>query len=69
MFLSYRNQSIDLLRKPMDWFLYQKDTGRRKVKKIPNINFRYKFLWNFKTFHNFYSFLPKPEIIEKKLTH
>ena len=31
--LSYRNQSIDLLPKSMDWFLYDNDLRHEKVKK------------------------------------
>ena len=30
--LSYRNQSIDLLRKSMDWFLYDNGLSHEKVK-------------------------------------
>ena len=30
--LSYRNQSIDLLRKSMDWFLYDKGVRQERVK-------------------------------------
>ena len=30
--ISYRNQSIDLLRKSMDWFLYDIDLRRERVK-------------------------------------
>ena len=30
--LSYKNQSIDLLRKSMDWFLYDNDLRHEKVK-------------------------------------
>ena len=33
MSLSYRNQSIDLLGKSVDWFLYERDIGRQKVKE------------------------------------
>ena len=32
--LSYRNQSINLLWKSMDWFLYDKDLRHERVKKI-----------------------------------
>ena len=32
--LSYRNQSIDLLRKSMDWFLYDNGLRRKRVKAI-----------------------------------
>ena len=32
--LSYRNQSIDLLCKSMDWFLYDKDLRHERVKQI-----------------------------------
>ena len=35
--LSYRNQSIDLLRKSMDWFLY--DNGLR----LKRVNYTLKF--------------------------
>ena len=31
--LSYRNQSIDLLGKSMDWFLYDKDLRHERMKK------------------------------------
>ena len=34
MSLSYRNQSIDLLSKSMDWFLYYNGLCRERVKKI-----------------------------------
>ena len=33
MSLSYRNQSIDLLRKSMDWFIYDSDLRHEKVNK------------------------------------
>ena len=49
--LSYRNQSIDLLRKSMDWFLYDNDLRHERVK---GIKFRrYLILWfgDCKTFH------------------
>ena len=32
MYLSYRNQSTDLLSKSMDWFLYDRDLCHEKVK-------------------------------------
>ena len=32
--LSYKNQSIDLHSKSMDWFLYDRDLGREKVKPV-----------------------------------
>ena len=32
MSLSYRNQSIDLESKPMDWFLYHRDLHHERVK-------------------------------------
>ena len=32
--LSYRNQSIDLQKKSMDWFLYDNDLRHEKVKAI-----------------------------------
>ena len=32
--LSYRNQSIDLLRKSMEWFLYDRDLRQERVKPI-----------------------------------
>ena len=31
---SYRNQSIDLIRKSMDWFLYDNGLRREKGKKV-----------------------------------
>ena len=31
--LSYRNQSIDLQNKPMDWFLYDKYVRHERVKQ------------------------------------
>ena len=37
MFLSYRNQLIDLLSKLMDWFLYGRDLRRKNV----NLSFSY----------------------------
>ena len=51
--LSYRNQSIDLLRKSMDWFLYDNDLRHERVK---GIKFRgYLILWfgDCKTFHGY----------------
>ena len=39
--LSYRNQSIDLLRKSMDWFLYDNGLRQERVKASihrPNID-------------------------------
>ena len=32
MFPSYRNQSVDLLCKSIDWFLYDENIGLQKVK-------------------------------------
>ena len=32
--LSYRNQSIDLVCKSMDWFLYDKDLHHERVKNV-----------------------------------
>ena len=32
MSISYRNQSIDLLYKSIDWFLYERDIARQRVK-------------------------------------
>ena len=32
--LSYRNQSIDLLRKSMDWFLYDNNLRHERVKLV-----------------------------------
>ena len=32
--LSYRNQSIDLLRKSMDWFLYDNDLRHERVEPL-----------------------------------
>ena len=42
--LSYRNQSIDLLRKSMDWFLYDNGLRQERVKELiqnskPNLDF------------------------------
>ena len=34
MFQSYRNQSVDLLCKSTDWFLYDGNIDRQKVKYI-----------------------------------
>ena len=34
MSLSHRNQSIDLLCKLIDWFLYEKDIDHERVKKL-----------------------------------
>ena len=31
MFRSYRNQSVDLLSKSTEWFLYDRNIGRQKV--------------------------------------
>ena len=36
MTLSHRNQSIDLLCKLIDWFLYEKAIGRERVKPSYN---------------------------------
>ena len=45
MSLSYRNQSIDLQSKSIDWFLCERDIGREKVNKIRyDMNFFYFFL-------------------------
>ena len=38
MSLSYRNQSIDLLRESMDWFLYVRDLRHERFKE----NFSYR---------------------------
>ena len=38
--LSYRNQSIDLLRKSLDWCLYDNGLRHERVKKINNL-----FVW------------------------
>ena len=44
MFLSYRNQSVDLQSKSTDWFLYYGNIGRKKVKsklkQISNKNWK-----------------------------
>ena len=38
MLLSYRNQSIDLLRKSMDWFLYDNGLRHERVKvNVPEL--------------------------------
>ena len=34
--ISYRNQSIDLLCKPVDWFLYDIGLRRERVKQLSN---------------------------------
>ena len=39
MFPSYRNQSIDLLCKPTDWFLYEGNTG---IQWVNGCGFGYK---------------------------
>ena len=44
--ISYRNQSIDLLRKSMDWFLYDIGLRHERVKKIASG-------WNFNGFCHF----------------
>ena len=45
--LSYRNQSIDLLRKSMDWFLYDNGLRHESVKnKLKSI-----FLKNIKAYY------------------
>ena len=50
--LSYRKQSIDLLRKSMDWFLY--DNGHRH-ERVKLENNSVKFLWREKKYdHNQY---------------
>ena len=36
--LSYRNQSIDLLCKSMDWFLYNRDLHHERVKNLQTLN-------------------------------
>ena len=37
MLPSYRNQSIDLLCKSVDWFLYEGNTGiKPNLRKLPN---------------------------------
>ena len=38
MFPSYRNQSVDLLSKSTDWFLYDGNIDRYKVNKQNKIN-------------------------------
>ena len=40
--LSYRNQSIDLLSKSMDWFLHHRDLRHKRVKK--NLSTRLLFI-------------------------
>ena len=37
MSLSYRNQSIDLLCRPMDWFLYDRDPNHERVTELYHI--------------------------------
>ena len=40
MLPSNRNQSIDLLRKSIDWFLYEGNTGIYSVKHIENVTIK-----------------------------
>ena len=42
MFQSFRNQSVDLLCKSTDWFLYDGNIGRQKVKSSEKHRFSYK---------------------------
>ena len=37
MFPSYRNQSVDLLCKSIDWFLYDGNIGRYRVNLYKNV--------------------------------
>ena len=37
MYHSYRNQSIDVQSKSIDWFLYEEKVGRERVKIIHKI--------------------------------
>ena len=39
--LSYRNQSIDLLRKSMDWFLYDNGLRLERVNENSNVFIKY----------------------------
>ena len=41
--LSYRNQSIDLLRKSVDWFLYDNGLRHVRVKRAKNIVIHFNF--------------------------
>ena len=49
MFLSYRNQSVDLQSKSTDWFLHDGNIGRYKVNLRDNLAGKTKFL---KVFHS-----------------
>ena len=49
-FLSYRNQSTDVLCKPMDWFLYGRDFRLKGVNVIPKMN-EYTASWKFLNNH------------------
>ena len=42
MFLSYRNQSIDLQYKSIDWFLYEGNIGMKKVKMFAEFKIKKK---------------------------
>ena len=44
--LSYRNQSIDLLRKSIDWFLYDNGLRHERVKNIWSSCHKYNFCYN-----------------------
>ena len=63
MLPSYRNQSVDLLGRPLDWFLYDRNIGYQKVKKISfsGSDFQMKVLVSyhlcFICFHSLYDLL------------
>ena len=42
---SYRNQSFDLHSKPIDWFLYEGNTGTQWVKEISDRLFLIKIIF------------------------
>ena len=52
--LSYRNQSIDLLRKSLDWFLYDNGLRHERVKYINPFQPSAPFLYLLKTSENFW---------------
>ena len=57
-FLPYRNQSIDLLFKSMDWFLYDRDLCHGRFKQVfSNRGFsKGKHLFKYQLIHNFSGF-------------
>ena len=50
---SYKNQSIDLQCKSIDWFLYEENIGKRKVNVCKQTDFRDLWqlrVWNYSSF-------------------